>query len=391
MKKNTQPLVISITKKMKNININKNTEKKNHKSKLRKVLQNIKKIHRDNIGKYFINNIIKHHVSKYKTLPQPSNKKNTRTKPILIKLNIKNINVFCKIVDVTHSKTVVQESKLYNVTNQLLKDNVLNTIVYCYNNQFLKKTSFKYYNENFAAIITEDISTYQTFHEFLLKLVKKDERIPFEIIFQIIYTLHTFNLVKIYHTDLHGGNIFIQKLKNTIYVEYIVLLKGQNVKFYIPQNYQVKIIDFDLSTKKKSNIPKIKEVYNTNITNPNGYFGNINRNNRTNILKVIHSIYIPTSMSHKIFGQLFDLGIRGKNGKIPFFQNSRSKNADETHFKTFGYSVSVSESKNMTFTDLTDKISTPEEILRYMANNRWFLEKPNNCNIVKLSQTNLFK
>ena len=306
-------------------------------------------------------------------------------------MNIKNINVFCKIVDVTHSKTVVQESKIYKITNQLLKDSVLNTIVYCYNNQFLKNTTFKYNNEEFAAVMTEDISTYQTFHEFLLKLVKKDERIPFEIIFQIIYTLHTFNLVKIYHTDLHGGNIFIQKLKETVYVEYNVLLKGQNVKFYIPQNYQVKIIDFDLSTKKKTTINGIKEVYNTNIQNPNGYFGNINRNDRTNILKVIHTIYIPTSMSHKIFGQLFDVGIRGKNGIVPFFQNTRSKNVNENHLKKYGYSVSISKTNKMKFTNLTHTISTPEEILRYMVNKGWFLEKPHNCNIIKLSQANLFK
>jgi hypothetical protein len=62
------------------------------------------------------------------------------------------------------------------------------------------------------------------------------------ILFQVFWTIETFNEIGIRHNDLHFGNIWVEELETPQYYFYFV---DQETYFAVPIKYFVKVYDFD--------------------------------------------------------------------------------------------------------------------------------------------------
>jgi len=92
------------------------------------------------------------------------------------------------------------------------------------------------------SIFTRNMSKFHTLYTFL-----KDDTIPdneiVNVFFQLVYTLICFSRVNLKHNDLHGNNIFIEKVEPTVLTFGVANRRYQILTEYIP-----KIYDFDFAS-----------------------------------------------------------------------------------------------------------------------------------------------
>jgi len=167
--------------------------------------------------------------------------------------------IIAKIIDDDHEKE--PEILRLLTKNIVMKDVSPNIAVYyshikCDNNSRLI-SSYKF-NESFnknkyktSILFTEYIDGI-TLDDWLRKSHSLEEHLS--ILFQIIYTLSVLQeKYKLVHNDLHGSNIMLKKTKGIKNSYWIYNYKGKT--YYIPDiGYQVKIVDFGLSSIYKKNI-----------------------------------------------------------------------------------------------------------------------------------------
>lgn len=209
----------------------------------------------------------------------------------VLKITVINNNELEIINEPTLNSSVQTESKFYKLMSVLVKKNVT-PHVFQYGSE-----SDLFLFENISETLRSDFKKYitkqkmrrskkryshvkallvETKHEnvnmdalydFMIILQnspvnsKTRNYIIFHILFQLIYTLHVFNLLKIKHNDLHSGNIFIIKRTNNILDnniqpfnrKYVYNYKDKIHEFNLPNiGLDVRIYDFDRTVKQKT-------------------------------------------------------------------------------------------------------------------------------------------
>jgi hypothetical protein len=284
----------------------------------------------------------------------------------------KKYSVFFKIRPMSDS-TGVQEEKIYNITNQLLDQGVADTVVYSFTRKFLKSNSMTVGAERYNVLLLSSISNYTSLSSFLKTLKSRRSAIPYDILLQIVYTLHIFNKIGIYHTDLHLKNMYVLRLPQSQQktVQYS-LLGGTSL--HIKRVFKVQIIDFDSAVKKRVGAGSLKEAFKPRIGNPESYFRNTNRNNRTNILKVVHSL-LSSLIYTRVTDQLLAVGLRSKTG-LPFFPRENSisldgnnkKHLNRYHLTKYGYAVKETDKNQYEFIKLSNTtVHSPHSSLITMS------------------------
>ena len=161
--------------------------------------------------------------------------------------NSKHIHAFVKISKIKLSQCgknvtnypTLKESKLFNTTNFLIDNGILNSFVYCFNNLLLNKNFANFEGNTYAVLITEDIS--KDYKE-LISYIGSHTTIPECVLFELIYTLNTLNHIKMKHMDLHGANIFIKTLLKSEHkmIKYEVIINNKLQMFYVQQHMLLK-------------------------------------------------------------------------------------------------------------------------------------------------------
>lgn len=300
-------------------------------------------------------------------------KSNTRTGAFLCKGNCNKKKVFIKITEVKSlNSPSVKEIKFYKLTNTLLNNNIINSVPYCYNNDYLKTDTVKIKNKLFSILITDDLvyKGYLTMHEFF-KLYKK---IPESILFELLYTLHTFDKIKLKHMDLHADNIYIKKLKEPINIQYEMIIDNNIKQFYVKTKYVLKVIDFDGSQKNSIQNKIMKNNFTKSIKNPESITGKSTKNtNRVNILKIVHTILHENIKSDKLLGKFW---VKSNKG-IPFtnkfkFGNFMNRNA----LNRYGLYIKNLSAKKIKFLKLNNSIVYDiKKIFKHILKQKIYIKK----------------
>lgn len=83
------------------------------------------------------------------------------------------------------------------------------------------------------------------------------------ILFQVIYTLHVFELYGIQHNDLHLGNVYIETNTST----FNIYVTNLNTQYLMETRYFVKIYDFDNAIARRTQYNTLQDdLYNTRLT-----------------------------------------------------------------------------------------------------------------------------
>ena len=315
---------------------------------------------------------------------------------------MQHINGFVKISEIVKDKINIKvndtpnlkEIQLFSLTNKLIDHQILNSFVYSFNKLLLNKNYANFEGKKYSILITEDIS--DDFKD-LTSYLRSHKHLPECVILELVYTLHVLNIIKLKHMDLHGGNIFIKTLPKSEQklVKYDVIIKQKMYSFYVPTTHIIKIIDLD-SGHKSSNINKeIKNEFGNSINNPHKFTGRVKTNNKSNILKLVHTI-IRSNPTLNIATQLFHMGLRSSSSKnaIPFYPSANSIEMNKLKYNSKylkNYGILLKTKKNKyNFLNIPDKVVwSPEKMLLEMIKIGLF-QKPEDHHIF-YSQVNLYK
>lgn len=297
----------------------------------------------------------------------------TRTAPYLyngiFKYKDNEIKTFIKMSEISSiNNSQVKEIELYKITNKLILNKILNSIVYCFNDLFLNSSIEKHNNKVYTSLVLEDVTEYKSLEMYL----KTHKKLPNCVIFELVYTLHIFDRIQMKHMDLHGENIYVKRLpeKERKVIKYSVILDNKVEIFYVPTDYSVKIIDFDGGQKNsmKQNNP-IKNEFKGKVNNPKVYPYRKVKESRVNILRLIHTIQ-SIRPSRNITNQLYQMRMGTNRNVVPFYPNQNTLDVNHSkiyknYLKKFGYVVSKNNKSNMI--ELNNRIvRRPETILKNM-------------------------
>jgi len=317
--------------------------------------------------------------------------------------NMQHIEGFVKITEIETSKCNkniqnspnLKEIKLFNTTNKLIDLGILNSFVYSFNKLLLNKCYAKFEGKQYSVLITEDISKdYKELTTYLLG----HKNLPECVLFELVYTLHTLSMIKMKHMDLHGANIFIKTLPKSEHkmIKYKAVVNNKMHSFYVPTTHVIKIIDLD-SGHKTANVSKeIKTVFKETINNPYKFTGKVKTNNKSNILKLVHTL-IRSNPTQKIANQLFYMGIKSSSRaqSVPFYPNSNSIQLNKTNYnssylKNYGILIKK-KNRQMSFLNISDNVIwTPDRMLFEMIQLCKF-QQPSEKHHIIYSQEHLYK
>jgi hypothetical protein len=286
-----------------------------------------------------------------------------------------------------------KEIELFGVTNSLMKQNVLDTFVYCFNKEFLNKDYATYRGMSYSMLVTEMLNKdYMEIYMFL----KQHKTVPDCVLYELVYTLHTMNLINMKHFDLHGGNIYVKKLPKTQHkmVRYDAIVNNMVIPFYVLRTHSVKIIDLDSGHKGKPVYEKIKNEFQGQILNPYKSTENSEMSDaRTNTLKLVHTLSQSAPTLH-MFDKLRNFGLRS-NTKVPFELGSSKVSTKNYKYNlkfATNYGMFINKNKNggIKFLKIDNSIVwSAEKILFHMYKTGKFQQVPVRYNTY-FSQVNLF-
>ena len=339
--------------------LNLNTKNKNVKNAIFQKL--LKKQYNTYSTKYIGKTNTRSNAFLYKTSLK-SSKTNTIVKQYG-KGDAKHIHIFIKISPLNCNKERVnmlspslKEIELYNKTNELIDNNILNSFVYCFNRSMLNRNWAKSDNCKYSVLLTEDITNFISFTDYL----QSHPFLPDCAMFELLYTLHTLNTVGIKHMDLHGNNLYIRRLNNNErkVIKYEVKINDKFESFFVPTSHEIKVIDLDGGQKQLVSNKNIKQTYHIKINNPKTFTGNVSKKqNKSNIFKVVHTLM---SIQPHIAPQLNHFGIRG-NINIPFSTSFKGRKLTDVNYnkgtlEKYGIFVKDITSKDLQFLNLKNNI-----------------------------------
>ena len=315
---------------------------------------------------------------------------------------MQHISGFVKITEILssqynsniHQSPNLKEIKLFSVTNKLVDSSVLNSFVYSFNESMLHKNYAKFGNKSYSILITEELTND---YKELTSYLQSHKTLPECVLFELIYTLHTLNIIKLKHMDLHGANIFIKTLPKSEHkmIKYEAVVSNQLHSFYVPTTHVIKIIDLDSGNKQSYVQSSLKNIYKEKINNPHKFTGKVKTNDKSNILKLIHTL-IRSNPSQSIADQLYYMGIRSSSTtqSVPFFPNADSVDSglqyNKMYLKKYGLLLKLSNGK-LNFLPIDNSVIwSPERMLFEMILMNKFQQCPKKHHI-KYSQKYLFK
>lgn len=316
--------------------------------------------------------------------------------------NMNHIHAFVKISEIQkekcnlkiHNCPNLKEIELFNVTNKLIDNGVLNSFVYCFNKLLLNKNYATFEKKTYAVLITEDISS--DYIE-LTTFIRKNTQLPECILFELVYTLHTLNVIKMKHMDLHGANIYIKTLPKSEHkvIKYEAVVNNKLHSFYVRTTHVIKIIDLDSGNKMSDVSNHLKNEFKDKINNPYKFTGKTKTNSKSNILKLVHTL-IRSNPIKEIANQLYFSGIRSSSASqsVPFFPNANSIQMNRSLYNNYylkNYGLLISRKcKKTRFLNIPDTIIySPERILFEMIQIGIFSRQSRYS--IKYSQYNLYK
>lgn len=269
---------------------------------------------------------------------------------------------FVKKYEMTPFNFPDSEAKMYEIMNILVRKNItphvfmlVDSFGETFNrkdiprhfNTFLNK--YNTYKQGVYPILTEtcnDDAKLVTLYELINKLNKYDPistMILENIMFQIMYTLHCFNLCGIKHNDLHTGNIFVLKRPENILnknhkffyrnYEYLGSNGDKNVVSIPNIGLDVRIFDFDRSVKQKNKFRYHPEGLKSRYLRKYYQFNqNAKDNQDTDTYKVLCHLYsrgMPSQIKSRIESYFYDQNLI-KNGY--YTHNGKKKYVDKRYF-----------------------------------------------------------
>lgn len=263
------------------------------------------------------------------------------------------------------------ETRMMKITNRLNTKNVCRSIVYCHNGRALKKNLVNVKKSGFHSIlVTENVRTYMPFDDFLeSRYARSDFDAISCVLFQLVYTLQCMNTIRLTHTDLHFGNMFVRHRPELegYYDTYEFRFNKGFHKVKIPCTYQLKIIDFDGAHKGAITGLRQLQIYDPMFTKgiKNKFlpWGNPKVVNvRFDIMKVMFHLQdiIPTERFRKL---LVSLGFVNNNKKVPYYDFIPNKDFPTRNINgANNYGMFYNENGN--FLQLTNKhIQRPKDII----------------------------
>lgn len=262
----------------------------------------------------------------------------THLLPTFMKIsNIKNTwkKDIRKRTSAIHASPVYKEIELYKVCNLLQDDNVIDTVAYYLNDKIVHKNWGIHNNSVYTTLFTENLSVqgFIPFYDFKFP----NKFVPEDVIFQLMYTLHCFEIIGLKHMDLHALNFYIKDLKKEEKVKYEILLNKKQRAFYVKRRYRIKIIDFDGGSKTRPR-PYVNFKYKMEIHNPGVFTGRTKGyyppGPKANLLKIIHTltVYNLGKASMTTNRNLKNMEVKYKqmkltntNGDVPFFTRKNNE------------------------------------------------------------------
>jgi len=255
------------------------------------------------------------------------------------------------------------EAKMYKIMNILVRKNItphVFMLVDSFGETFDRKDIPKHFNiflnkyntykQGVYPILTEtsnDDAKLVTLHE-LIRSLNKYEAISTlildNIMFQIMYTLHCFNLCGIKHNDLHTGNIFVLKRPENIFnkknkqfyrnYQYLASNGSKNVVSIPNIGLDVRIFDFDRSVKQKNKFRYHPEGLKSRYLRKYYQFNqNAKDNKDIDTFKVLCHLYnsnnVPSQIKSRIESYFYDQNLI-KNGY--YTHNGKKKNVDKRFY-----------------------------------------------------------
>ena len=264
------------------------------------------------------------------------------------------------------------ETRMMKITNRLNTKNVCRSIVYCYNTKALKKNLVNVKGFGFQSIIvTENVRGYMGFDDFL---ERRNYDAIASVLFQLVYTLQCMNTIRLTHTDLHFGNMFVRHRPELegYYDTYEFRFNKGYHKVKIPCTYQLKIIDFDGAHKGEITGIRQLQIYDPMFTkgikNKLLPWGNPKVVNvRFDIMKVMFHLYDTMPRSEKLRKLLVLLGFVNTRKKVPYYDFKPNKDFPTRNINgANNYGMFYNE--NGDFLQLTDKhIQRPKDIIAQCA------------------------
>lgn len=248
-------------------------------------------------------------------------------------LRVKGIshNVFLKVSPCLYDYEIAQsesrarktpqfvETRMMKITNKLNTKNVCRSIVYCYNRLALTKSLGIIGGGFHSILLTEDVQSYMRFDDFVRRARPEDIA---SVLFQLVYTLQCMNTIRLTHTDLHFGNMFVKRRNMPGYYDTYEFRYNKGFhKVRIPCTYQLKIIDFDGAHKGPITGFRQLQIYDPTFTktvrNPLLPWGDTKvLNARFDVLKVVFHLH---NARDSLKALLRRLGFKNKYGKVPFY------------------------------------------------------------------------
>jgi hypothetical protein len=260
------------------------------------------------------------------------------------------------------------ETRMMKITNRLNTKHVCRSVVYCHNKNALKKNVAMVKGVGFHSIlVTENVRAYMPFDDFLNSINDSDGIAS--VLFQLVYTLQCMNTIRLTHTDLHFGNMFVRHRPELegYYDTYEFRYNKGYHKVKIPCKYQLKIIDFDGAHKgpitglrqlKIYDPMFTKEIKNTFLPWGNPKVVNV----RFDIMKVMFHLQdtVPTTNFKKL---LKALGFVNVNKKVPYFDFTPNEDFPTRNINGAN-DYGMFYNKNGDFLKLTDThIRRPKDII----------------------------
>ena len=314
--------------------------------------------------------------------------------------NMQHISAFVKITEIEvnkYNKNIkkspnLKEIELFNTTNKLVDLGILNSFVYSFNKLLLNKSYGKFEGKPYSVLITEDIS--KDYKE-LTSYIRSHKLLPECVLFELVYTLHTLNHIKMKHMDLHGANIFIKTLPKSEHklIKYEAVVNNQMYSFYVPTTHVIKIIDLDSGHKSNNISNQINIAFKEKINNPYKFTGKVKTNNKSNILKLLHTL-IRSNPTKSIADQLFYMGLRS-NTSVPFYPSSNNIQLSKStynnkYLKEYGLLMNT-KNEQFHFLNIPDSVVwTPDRMLFEMIRMGKFQQSTNKQHLI-YSQKNLYK